>query len=363
MKKTILAFTALSLAVIMSSCSKGEIIDRNSDLTPLKFRVSTGKITKSNSGEISSMNNRTITVFVYDADGTTNSGVIGLNGTPITSPFYLQSTTTTSETVNTYSDFGASIPLDLYLTADASVKFVAFAGEDEDGDEIDFSGITLGFNGTNATINGFESLPLNETVYAISDVIETGTSAINLNFRHIVSQVMFATGVNDDGVHIKITDLNVTEVPFSGDLSANSSGVSFTNYGVADYDLSEMEPAVTANMFSYTADNDDQGTARKEEFTSFFVLPYTIAGNAAVHVTYDIYAADGTTELATDKTADIYFSTLAAVSGAITEWTSAKRYTYIFKAGTVTPLSARITVTAEQSPWADDATNDIEAGE
>ncbi len=362
MKKSFLAFLALSIAVIMSSCStKNEVIEKNGP-TPLKFRVSTGKITKSNAGEINDLGDRTITVFVHPSVG----NVIDATGTSISS-FYLKTTSGMEPgTTTSYSDFAGTIPLALYLTEDADVEFGALAGNDTDGDEIDFYGSGFSFNGTDITYDGYTSLPLNETVYAIATGITQDTETIALNFKHIVSQVMFAvakgasvSGDGGDELNIQITDLSVIDVPTTGDLTATASGAACANFGYGGYGLDEMETTSTQNMDSNTAvdDNNNAITSRKEEFTSFFVLPWTIDNaNAKIAVTYNITAADGTTVIYEDLTQDIPFSGL----GSITKWESGRRYTYIFKPGTLTPLAARITVTAEKSPWEDDLSNEIE---
>ncbi len=362
MKKLILAFAALSLAVIMSSCSKSEVIDQNSDRTPLKFRVATGQTTKSNAGEINNMANRTITVFVNATAG----NVIDAAGNPITQFYLITPGDLKPENMITTSDFAGTIPLTLYMTADAQVQFGALAGNDATGAQIDFVGEGFAFDGTSITKTGFASLPLKETVYAISGDILPNADPIQLLFKHTVSQVMFAVAQGDDDVtgngeylQISVSDVSVASVPVTGDLTATASGAVFANSVVGDYPMANMETTVAINMNSTTAEQDDNTTTRKAEFTSFFVLPWSISGpDATLSVTYKILGTTGSA-ITDDLTEEIPFSVFAG----ITSWTAGKRYTYIFKPGPLTtPVGTRITVTADtdEMPWADDGDDDID---
>ncbi len=377
MKKSILAFATLALALLASSCSKEEIIGQNEGLATFKFRVSTGRITKNNVGEINAMDGKTVTVFVRDATTGAVATVIDGDAGGNISMFTL--------TWNESSSTATTTPAKIYMPTDASLEFVAFA-QTTDADALpDFiatgtaPNITpaFGYDGTNLSITGFASQTAKEVVYAIAPVtITSGTATVDFAFNHIVSQVMFAVDKYVDDpqtptmtLDMVITDLDVEQVPVAGDFSGTATAGSFdfttapSTITYDDYALADMDVAgKTANMNSstataYTSASHDAVLTRNEDFASFFVLPCAVTGasglpdESVINITYNIM--EGNVALVTGKTATIKFNSLTNIAS----WAPGKRYIYTFKpAAFISTPTFTITI----SSWADELEDEIE---
>lgn len=329
MKRFIFASSVLFLAVLISGCSKDNILDNNNGRTPLQFRITTGKVTRANAnaGEINFMNNKTIAVTVMDASG--NPGyVYESNGTTNYSTFYV---VWDGSRATTYKDDAATQEVDLFAPFDGSnVYFLALANTGNTANTL----TPTTSDGTNMTLTGYVNTPQSDLVWATSGAVNSNSTSITLSFDHISSQLMFNVAKNDAGYNIAITALSIN-VPSAGDWTTSGSagfGDDFTAY--ADYSLSNMA-AVSTNQSTLTAAAYASNNDKYATFGSLFVLPCTLATatlnsiltDPSLTVSYTVTGPDGTTPLGGGTDVNIKFKDMTG----ITAWTKATRHLYTFK--------------------------------
>lgn len=371
MKKSIIAFAALAFTVLLSSCSKNEVIDSNNGLTPLKFHVTMGKTTRANAGEISVLTGKAIAVYVRNADGT-DAEVTGVDASQNQAPYsvfymvwsgdnYPGTEQDHPGTAATYADAALSTQIDIYAPTDGSdVYFVAFANSDDSvSPSLDFT-----FNGTTSSLSmdSYDNTTQSELVYALSGAVNINTTDIRFPFYHIISQLLFIAEQDDLGFQdIKITGLTL-HIPTkcSGGWSSSTGFGTYVSGDFGDYTLGDMTTTLN-NEFSATA-ADVNGDSKNDEFASLFVLPYTFTGSndSYLAVDYEIYdVADSSTPV-TSNTKTLYFQGLTHNSGA-GNWDVAKRYYYTFKPAELTPFGSRVVeVSITQAVWEDQDSADIE---
>ncbi len=346
--------SVLFATMMMISCSQEEVISKNNEgLTPLKFKVSTGKTTRANyknANEIESLYDKTITVLVQDGDGEsidlTYNDATSFGTTDV---FYLVPTNDGSATtVTTYLDVNASTPIELYLPADGTtVYFVALANSDP---TVDLSVIGAITDGSKVTISNYTNTPQGDMLCAYAGPITyNGTStSIILNFCHASAQLLFGVDKNADGPEdITINSLTVN-VPATANLAF--SGTSFT------YDDHSMTNAAYTNddIAFDDSENTSSASGNTNEFASLYVLPGSVDQTWTVTIDYSISNEDNIVRTG-EKT--IPFSSFPGIS----EWSSSMRYKYIFKPTPVVSSSGWTwSVAVSGTEWTDSSDSSIE---
>ena len=310
MKKKVFWLAAMAVAVSMASCSLEEVVEQPTPQA-IGFSSFVGKSTKA-ATEIAApgQTNGLTTFYVYGAyisGAGTDYDINVFNGN-----------TVTVTNVNTPSTPDGETK---YWVANKQYKFVAYSNGNSTHNNVSFNGDDKG----HITITDYEAgtsdLILAEQSVTTTDISGTSPGAVELEFKHLLSQVAFEfkNGFTN-GYQVKITGLQF-DVPNKATYSYQSTAYS---WGTPDTDDTK----------GYAVNGDapfaNAGGAKLSEYN--FVIPQDNSSIKA-SFTVTVYESDGSTVVATkDYTADKAVS--LATGGTNTPgsdsdvWTSGYKYKY-----------------------------------
>lgn len=306
MKKKVFWLAAMAVTVSMASCSLEEVVEQPAPQA-IGFSSFVGKPTKAATEIVGVGGSGLTTFYVYGAYGTdgTNYAIDVFDGNSVTVTGNTPSTPT-GETK--------------YWVANKQYKFVAYSNGNSIHNNVSFNGDNKG----HITITDYEAgtsdLILAEQSVTTTDISGTSPGAVELEFKHLLSQVAFEfkNGFTN-GYQVKITGLKFN-VPNKA------------TYSYQGTDYAWGTPATPVDK-SYTENIDDvfaNGT-KLSEYN--FVIPQDNSTITA-SFTVTVYDTDGSTVVATknytsDKAVSLATGTTTNPTGESDNvWTPGYKYKY-----------------------------------
>ena len=312
MKKKVFWLAAMAVTVSMASCSLEEVVEQPTPQA-IGFSSFVGKSTKA-ATEIAApgQTNGLTTFYVYGAyisGAGTDYDINVFNGNTVTVTNINTPSTPDGETK--------------YWVANKQYKFVAYSNGNSTHNNVSFNGDDKG----HITITDYEAgtsdLILAEQSVTTTDISGTSPGAVELEFKHLLSQVAFEfkNGFTN-GYRVKITDLKFSvnnKATYSYETQSSAYGWS--------------TPSESADK-SYTVNSNavfDNTAAKTSEFN--FVIPQT---NTVIKASFTVtvYDTDGKTVVATKEYKDDDAVSLATGitttpnAGTENTWTPGYKYKY-----------------------------------
>lgn len=308
MKKKVFWLAAMAVTVSMASCSLEEVVEQPTPQA-IGFSSFVGKPTKA-ATEIAApgQTNGLTTFYVYGAyisGAGTDYDINVFNGNTVTVTNINTPSTPDGETK--------------YWVANKQYKFVAYSNGNSTHNNVSFNGDDKG----HITITDYEAgtsdLILAEKDVTTTDISGTSPGAVELEFKHLLSQVAFEfkNGFTN-GYQVKITGLKFN-VPNKA------------TYSYQGTDYAWGTPATPVDK-SYTENIDDvfaNGT-KLSEYN--FVIPQDNSSIKA-SFTVTVYDTDGSTVVATknytsDKAVSLATGTTTNPAEGSNVWTPGYKYKY-----------------------------------
>lgn len=307
MKKKVFWLAAMAVTVSMASCSLEEVVEQPTPQA-IGFSSFVGKPTKAATEIVGVGGSGLTTFYVYGAYGTdgTNYAIDVFDGNSVTVTNVNTPSTPTGETK--------------YWVANKQYKFVAYSNGNSTHNNVSFNGDDKG----HITITDYEAgtsdLILAERSVITTDISGTSPGAVELEFKHLLSQVAFEfkNGFTN-GYKVAITGLQF-DVPNKATYSYQSTAYSWGTPATDD----TKEYAVNGG-----APFANAGEAKLSEYN--FVIPQDNSSiNASFTVT--VYESDGSTVVATKS----YNANVSLATGTTTDptggstnvWTPGYKYKY-----------------------------------
>lgn len=305
MKKKVFWLAAMAVTVSMASCSLEEVVEQPTPQA-IGFSSFVGKSTKA-ATEIAApgQTNGLTTFYVYGAyisGAGTDYDINVFNGN-----------TVTVTNINTPSTPGGE---QKYWVANKKYRFVAYSNGNSTHNNVSFNGDDKG----HITITDYEAgtsdLILAEKDVTTTDISGTAPGAVELEFKHLLSQVAFEfkNGFTN-GYQVKITGLQF-KVPNKANYSYQGTAYS---WGTLDTDATKGY-AVNGDAPFANADG-----AKLSEYN--FVIPQD---NSLINASFTVtvYDTDGSTIVATKS----YSENVSLATGTTTNptnvWTPGYKYKY-----------------------------------
>lgn len=306
MKKKVFWLAAMAVTVSMASCSLEEVVEQPTPQA-IGFSSFVGKPTKAATEIVGVGGSGLTTFYVYGAYGTdgTSYGIDVFNGNAVS-----------VTNVSTPSTPGGE---QKYWVANKKYRFVAYSNGNSTWADVSFNGDDNG----HITITDYEAgtsdLILAEKDVTTTDISGTAPGAVQLEFKHLLSQVAFEfkNGFTN-GYQVKITGLKFN-VPNKA------------TYSYQGTDYAWGTPATPVDK-SYTENIDDvfaNGT-KLSEYN--FVIPQDNSTITA-SFTVTVYESDGNTVVATkeytaDKAVSLATGTTTDPAESSNVWTPGYKYKY-----------------------------------
>lgn len=307
MKKKVFWLAAMAVTVSMASCSLEEVVEQPAPQA-IGFSSFVGKPTKA-ATEIATPGqiNGLTTFYVYGAYGTdgTSYGIDVFNGNAVS-----------VTNVNTPSTPGGEPK---YWVANKKYRFVAYSNGNNTHTNVSFNGDDNG----HITITDYEAgtsdLILAEKDVTTTDISGTAPGAVQLEFKHLLSQVAFEfkNGFTN-GYQVEITGLQFN-VP---------NKATYSYQGAYSWDTPDTE---ATKVYAVNGGAAFDNSAEKQSEYNFVIPQDNSLINASFTVT--VYDTDGSTVVATknytsDKAVSLATGTTSNPAEGSNVWTPGYKYKY-----------------------------------
>ncbi len=337
MKKFSMAlFAALAFVFIATSCSKDEITDQLENGKAMKFRVNTGKMTKSTEIEMAGLQNAAIAIHVFDDSGNPYNIVSSGNNT-----IYLKY----ASGWQTYADSTDSTPTEFYFPETGqTLKFIATMCNNTGV----MKNLALITSGGQTIIEGDAGLPADCDIICATTEGNSNSSSMVLQFNHVVSQIRFIAKCDFTGYNLQVNSLSFyaynhrSELTYTfEDYDQTSSSGFWSGFAT----ISDFDPVPLSSPISNIEALDVQ-------LGGNYFLPaqsnQTLAlANARIVLSYTIY--DNSSNVYKDVVNEtVYFGDLESGTH---QWQGGIRYTYTLNITGDNATSISDIITVNLDPW------------
>jgi hypothetical protein len=346
---------AAAAALVLSSCSKNEVSENNSESNLIGFSTYTGRATKADGsfvpkGTTALPVGGKFGVYCYHTGATPFATALASATKP--TPNFMADQAVTYNGTDKNNSANYTYNPTRYWPADGASNLLSFIAYYPQGNSTITKNITSGLGTYDITV---PSTPSTQADFMLSDLVadqtydsNTPKGQVNLIFHHMLTQVNFQamtdknynSGTQENTV-ITITGVTLTNVKSKGTLTVASTAAA-SNWGTtANTPINFSVPLSTTAADLILSDAAKDFTANKQTATAnsatFLMVPQTLSDDVVLTVTYTYKTGS---DMAITNTKTVKLNTKTA------EWKKNQNILYTISVG----LKA-ITFTATVSDW------------